>query len=246
MGGAFDQARDVRHHELAVGVDLHNAEVGRFGGEWIVGNFGPSARHPAQQSALAGVRFAQEADVSDHFQLEGEPPLFALFAKRELARGLVLRAFESHVPFAPLAAVGDDHLVAIVNQIAHGEVVIRIQYHRAGGDVNRQVVGVRAMSAGAGTVGAARCAPVFAMGEFGKAIYAVPRNDDHTAAIAAITPIRPAPRDVLLTPEAEAAIAPLSCAHIDGDTINEHGWLVAIGQCLGSRNTCASQSTTDH
>ena len=78
--GAFDQARDVGHHERAVHVDLHDAQVGSLRGERIVGDFGPGARHAAQERALAGVRFADQADVGDHFQLEREPPRFAFVA----------------------------------------------------------------------------------------------------------------------------------------------------------------------
>ena len=106
---AFDQARDVGHHERAIHVDLHDAQVRDLGGERIVGDLRPGPRHAAEERALAGVRFADQADVGDHFQLEREARDLALFAARELARSLVRGRFEPRVAFAAFAAAGRDH-----------------------------------------------------------------------------------------------------------------------------------------
>ena len=109
---AFDQARDVGHHERAIDVDLHDAEVRNFGGERIVGDFRPGARDAAEQRAFAGVRFADQADVGDDLQLEREPSRFAFAAGRGLARGLVRGRLEARVALAAFAAVGGDDLLA--------------------------------------------------------------------------------------------------------------------------------------
>ena len=45
--GAFDQPWNVGHDERAIHIDRHDAEVGNLGGERIVGDFGPGARHAA-------------------------------------------------------------------------------------------------------------------------------------------------------------------------------------------------------
>src|SRR5690606_21171429 len=68
------------------------------------------------------------------------------------------------------------------------------------------------------------CAPVLAMHELGQAVDARLRDNDHAAAVAAVAAVRPAPRDVLLTAKAHAAIAAAAGFHIDGDAINEHDY----------------------
>ena len=90
---------------------------GNLGGERVVGDFGAGPRHAAEERALAGVRFADEADVGDDFQLEREAARFAFFAAGEFARRLVGRRLEAHVAFAAFAAAGRDHLFAGRRQI---------------------------------------------------------------------------------------------------------------------------------
>src|SRR6185436_643705 len=108
----FDEAGNVCHDERAIHVDRYDAEVRDLRGERVVGDFGPCARHTAEQRTLAGVWFAYETDVGDDFQLEREAARFALFAASEFARGLVGGRLEADVTFAAFAAVGSNHLIA--------------------------------------------------------------------------------------------------------------------------------------
>ena len=68
--GTFDEARDIGHDELAVAIDVDDAEVGVLGGEGIVGDGGAGAGEAGEERALAGVGFADEADVGDDLELQ--------------------------------------------------------------------------------------------------------------------------------------------------------------------------------
>jgi len=54
----------------------------------------------------------------------------------------------------------------------------------------------------------------------------------YIAPAAAITAVGPAPGRVLFAPEAEAAVAPVPSAHVNGHSVNEHG--LSISECGGS------------
>ena len=50
-------------------VDSGDAEVGRDGGEGIIGDFGAGVRDNGEKGGFAGVRQANQADVGQEFKL---------------------------------------------------------------------------------------------------------------------------------------------------------------------------------
>jgi len=70
---------------------------------------------------------------------------------------------------------------------------------------------------GALSIGAVGSTDVMAMSKLGQAVYAFFGNDDHAAAIAAVTTIWPALLDVFLSPEAHATVSAAT-----GDGFNFH------------------------
>src|SRR5215211_7260688 len=105
---AFDQSGNVGHDEGSVHRKLDDAQVGILGRERIVGDLRPGARHPAEQRALAGVRFADQADVSDYLQLQDDSPPLPFAAWGRLAWSAIGRRFEGIVPPAAASSAGDD------------------------------------------------------------------------------------------------------------------------------------------
>jgi hypothetical protein len=65
------------------------------------------------------------------------------------------------------------------------------------------------------------------MDDVGQVISTRHGSDDHVAAVAAVTTVRPAPRHVLLPPEAAAAPSPIAAFDVQGHSIDKHG-LVSI------------------
>ena len=64
--------------------------------------------------------------------------------------------------------------------------------------------------------------PVALVGEVGEVGMALGSANDDAAAMAAVPAIGPASRRVLLSPEAEAAVAARSALHENGHSIDEH------------------------
>ena len=88
------------------------AEVGVLGRERIVGDLGMGPRDPREQRRLAGVRQADQADVGDDLQFQGDPALLARLARLGLPRGAVGARLEVGVAVPAAAAPGDDDPVA--------------------------------------------------------------------------------------------------------------------------------------
>jgi hypothetical protein len=86
---AFNQARHVRDDEAAEIVHLDDAQVRFKSGERIVGNLGAGSRDTRNQRGFAGVRKADESDVSEKFEFETEIFFLARPAWFVLGRGLV-------------------------------------------------------------------------------------------------------------------------------------------------------------
>ena len=61
-------------------VYVHHAEVGRQGGERIVGDFRTGVAELGQQSGFTGVRQAYQTYIGDHLKLQVKFYLFAFFA----------------------------------------------------------------------------------------------------------------------------------------------------------------------
>ena len=74
---ALDQPGQIGQHEGPFAADCHQAKIGMFGCERIVGNFRLRLRQSAQQRGFAGVRQANESGVGDDFQFQDDPAFLA-------------------------------------------------------------------------------------------------------------------------------------------------------------------------
>ena len=103
--------------------------------------------------------------------------------------------------------------------------VLRVEDHRAGRDGKEQVFGRRAVTVVAAAALAAFGLPLLAMGQRGEAIDAFLGHENDAAAVAAVAAVGTAAGNVLLPPEAQAAVAAAAGLHGDFDFVNEHGAL---------------------
>jgi hypothetical protein len=65
--------------------------------------------------------------------------------------------------------------------------------------------------------------PMLAMGERGQAVDARLGDQDNAAAVAAVTAVGPAARDILFATEAHATVAAAAGFNVDGYAVDEHG-----------------------
>ena len=145
VGGTLDQAGHVGDGERHVtGAD--DAEVGHQGGERVVGDLGPRARHGRDQRRLAGAREADQADVGDDLELEAHVDLVAGLAEEREAGSLALGAGQRGVAEAAATALGDDHLGAGTDHVAEDLAVEGLDQRAVGhGEVHVAAVGTVAV-----------------------------------------------------------------------------------------------------
>src|SRR3989454_9558602 len=139
--GAFDEARDVRHDEALVLVYGHDTEVWYQGRERIVGDLGARVRNGRDQSGLAGVGVAHQADVRQKFQLQLQPTLLAARAGIASGRHAIGRGGEAGVAASAASALRHDRLLAVLGQV--GENLVRLDLLADGADGHADDVGRR-------------------------------------------------------------------------------------------------------
>ena len=125
LARAGDQAGHVGDDELHV-ARLGHAEVRDEGGERVVGDLRPGGGHGGDQRGLARVGEADEADVRDGLELEGELALLPRLAlEREPGRLALLRG-EGRVAEAAPAARRRDELGARAYQVGE-HLAVRVE-----------------------------------------------------------------------------------------------------------------------
>ena len=220
--GPFDQAGNVGHDERAIEIDLHAAQVRMFCGKRIGSDFGPRARKTAQQRALAGIRFANQSDVGNHFQLEPQSARLAGFAGCILTRRAVGGRLEPNVALAALAPSGHYDPFADCRKILHNVAVLGIEDDRTRRDGNHEIFGRSTMATGAAARLTAGRVPSAAMGQWGKAVGVFLGHHDDAAAITTVATIRPAAGDIFLPAEADAAVPTLARLHKNFHFVDKH------------------------
>ncbi|MND42848.1 hypothetical protein D3C80_336320 [compost metagenome] len=118
FGSAFDQTRNVGHHEGLEATHADHAQVRHQGGEGIVGDFRLGGGHGTDEGALAGVRQPQQANVGQHLQLQLEVAGLARLALGGLARRAVGAGLEAGVAQAVPAALGHQQALTGLGQVA--------------------------------------------------------------------------------------------------------------------------------
>ena len=111
----FDETRDICQEEVAVEVQLDAAEIGKFCGERIIGDFRPRPGKSTEQRALAGIGFADQSDVGDRFEFQNQVAAFARSALCRFSRCAIGRRFEVGVSpsrHAPLVRWSPDRQLA--------------------------------------------------------------------------------------------------------------------------------------
>ena len=220
---AFDEARDVGHHDAveAVGVVDH-AHVDVEGRERIRRHLRTGGREEIGQGRLAGVRVTHQADVGDRLEHDAEPAFFARVARGRATRGLVDRALEVHVAQTALAAGEKHDAFAVLGEFGHEAMGafledLRTRRHRQDQIV---AVGTRALAALAGRAiaGATVRLPAVSL----QVAFVTVTDQDDVAALAAVTAVGSALRDEFLATEADAAVASVTGLQFNLGFVDKH------------------------
>ena len=218
----LDQARDVGDHERPVGPRVDGPQVGILGRERIIGDLGMGPRDPREQGRLAGVRQPDEPDVGDDLQLQADPALLAGLPVLDLPRGPVGARLEMGVAIPAPSPLGDGHPIVGMLHVLQDVALVAVADDRADGDLDHEVGGAPAGASGTLAVLPVVGLPVALEREMGEVGQALRRAHDHAAAGPAVAPVGASARDVLLAPEAQAAVAAVARPHVDRHPVHEH------------------------
>ena len=119
FGGAFDQAGNVGDHEAAFVIDAHHAQVGMQRGEGVIRNFRLGRDTARMKVDLPALGMPSRPTSASTFSSSRQFQLFALLARRALARRAVGAGFEVQVAEAALAALGDQGLLAVDSEVGN-------------------------------------------------------------------------------------------------------------------------------
>ena len=220
---AFDEARDVGHHDAveAVGVVDH-AHVDVQGRERIRRHLRTRGREEIGQGRLAGVGVTHEADVGDRLEHDAELTFFARIARGRATRGLVDRALEVHIAQAALAAGEKHHAFAMLGEFGHEAVGAFLEDLRARRHRQDQVaaIGTRALAALARSAIAGATVRLPAVGL--EVAFVTVADQDDVAALAAVAAVGSALRDEFLATEADAAVAAVTGLQFNLGFVDKH------------------------
>jgi len=190
-------------------------------GEWIVRDLRARVGDRGDQRGLACVRHAEQADIGEHFQLELELLLFAGVAGCLLPRRTIDRALEAHVAEATIAALGDHHHLAGLEQLVQDFAGFGIGQDRAHGHLQHDVVGGGTEHVGAHAVFAALGFMATRETVIDQRVEVRIRERIHMPAATAVTTVGPAEFLVLFVPERDAAVPAVACGDVDEGFVDE-------------------------
>ena len=212
--GAFDESGDISEHIFVVVTDMHESEVGVFGGEGVIGNFGSGAGNPAEQSGFSGIGFADEPDVGDEFQFELDFAVFAGVTAFGFAWGAVDGICKAFVAAAAATAFGDNDRVTVILQVFEEVTVFEVTDECSGGHEDNGGFAAFSRTECTQAVFAAFGFPVPMTNEVTEGTEVAIRLNDDIATVAAVAPVRAAAWYKGFTPETAAAVSSVACTTI--------------------------------
>ena len=246
---AFDETRNVGHHETAVIAHTDDAEIWRERRKRVGGDFRTRRRNARNQCGLAGIRKAHEPHIREQLQVQAQTAMFARQSRLRLARCAVRRADEPSVAHPALAAACDEDAVAFVREIGGYRPRPRVVVFDVGDrtDGNRDVE-IGAASARAIGPLARTAAWGFELGmeaEVDQRIEMRACDEIDGSAVAAIAAIRTAARYELLATETEGATSPIAGGHGDIDFVYKHSSVFGLRSSVYCLRSTRGLQTAD-
>ena len=220
--GPVDEAGNVGHDEAAVIGQIDDAED-RVEGRKVIGcNFWLGCRNLSQDARFADAGIAQEADVSQDFQFQPQPPFFSRFAPFGKGRRPIGTRSKMPVAATAAAAFSDDGLLAVPRQVGHDLARFFIFYDRSQRNGNQQVFGVSAVLIAAFALSAGLGLEQAAKTKVDEGVDVAVSDENDVAALTAVAAVRSALGDELFMPETAHAVAALAGLYKNSCSVYKH------------------------
>ena len=243
LAGALDEAGNIGQDEFGF-VAPGDAQVGREGGEVIVGDLGPGGGEHGEDGALAHVGEAHQPHVRDGFQLQAEHVHFGADAGLGEVGGLTGRRCEVLVAKAALPAAQEHLALARPAHVGHHGPVLLAQEHRAHRHLDDQVLPALAMAAPGRAVRAFFGQILAVEAKIQQRVHVGVGVEDDVAAVAAVAAVRAAVLHEFFPVERHAAVAPVARLGGDFDPVHKRSHLLYsfFLQCSRVSYACAASS----
>ncbi len=227
LAGALDQARDVRHDELAI-LAFEDAEHRREGREGVARHLRRGTREARQQRGLAGIWQAHQADVGEQPEPELQPAFLSGESTLGKAGRLARGRGESLVALAAAATACDRCALPRREQLPAASGQIAAVGAARGGDLrpgrhaDRQRLPVGAVTLRPFPVSSAARAVVRPSAEALQVAQGVVAHEDDRSAVSPVAAVGSPAGDVGFPAEARAAVAAGPGLDVDPRAIVKH------------------------
>ncbi len=195
-------------------VIFYYAEIGRKGGEVVVGYLGPRGRYLGEQRRFAHVRKAYYADVGNYFELEQDNVLLRLFALLGEVGGVAAGGGEADVALTSPAALGKKAAFAVGEHVADELLALVVAHDGADGHLYYDILATLAR-APVGAAALAVAGDVFVGKAEGQQVVHRPVGEQvDVTALAAVAAVGAARRLALIRLEGVHTVA--AVAGLDG------------------------------
>ena len=221
LGCALDDTRDICHDKGLFLCHADNAQIGNQGGKVIVCDLRTGSRDHGKQRGLADIREADQTDVCQQLQFQRDLHLNARQTGLCKARCLTGRSCKMGIAPAAVTALSCNKRL-VVRQILHNTTGRTVADDGAARYTDNQIGTVLTLHALAHTVLAVGCDILFLIPEVQQRGQVIIHLEYHRAAASAVTAVRTARSYILLTVEADLAVAALTGCDFNFCYVNKH------------------------
>ena len=208
--GSLDESGNVRHDKAGSILQVHDAQNGLQGREVIIGDPGPGVAGHGQEGRFSDIGKADQADVSDHLELEQQLQRPGGLARLGVLGRLHGRCGIVHVAVAPAAAAQDHIAAQVAGHIGDDLAAVGLADHSSLGDLDLDVLALFARHPLLFSV-LAVLGRIFAdMAEVGEGIEALVHDKDDVASLAAVPSVGAARGHIFFTAEGDMAVPALA------------------------------------
>ena len=222
FAGPFDEAGDVGRDEGLEALPGDDAEVGDERREGVVGDLRARGGDGGDERRLAGVREADERDVGEELQLEGEGPPLA-FAARVGATGRAVRRGGEVLVAAPaLSALDDDEDLPVLGEVGEDLAGVGVLDDGADGNGDVDVGALLPLAVRAHAVLATAGDEPLLEAEGVEGVEVLVGVEADAAAVSPVAAVRAAVRLALLAAERDTAVAAIAGHDLDRRLVEKH------------------------
>ena len=219
---ALDETGDIRHDKALGVLEVHDTQDRLQGREMIVGDPGLCVAGHGQKGRFSDIGEADKTHIRDHLQFQqklqgaGRLARLGIFGRLHGGCGIM------HIAVSAAAAL-EDHIAAEVSGHIRNDLArICLTDDRALRHFDLNVLAALAGHALLLAVLAVLCGVFAHMAEIREGVEALVHNKDDITALAAVTAVRTACRDIFFPAERDMAVAALAAGNNNSGFIYKH------------------------